>query len=166
MVARHKNLRLVKIISGGQTGADRGGLDAAIQLGLAHGGWCPRGRGAEDGRVPAIYDLRETPSANYPQRNEWNVRDSDATIIFIHLYETPGSRLTGQIARKLERPYFQIQLDDLGLAAGLLEAWLDFRKPSVLNVAGTRESKAPGIQKVVRDLLIRVIRGPKGHAPV
>jgi hypothetical protein len=69
----------VKVISGGQTGADRAGLDFAMAQGIAHGGWCPRGRLAEDGTIPARYQLEETPEADYAQRTEWNVRDADGT---------------------------------------------------------------------------------------
>lgn len=71
-----------RIISGGQTGADRAGLDVAIRHGIPHGGWCPKGRRAETGRVPAKYRLKETPRPTYIQRTEWNVRDSDGTAIF------------------------------------------------------------------------------------
>ena len=71
-----------KIISGGQTGADCAALDFAIEHGIPHGGWCPGGRLAEDGPIDARYQLKETPSANYTQRTEWNVRDSDGTVVF------------------------------------------------------------------------------------
>ena len=73
---------LLKIVSGGQTGADRAGLDWAISMGIPHGGWCPRGRKAEDGVIPARYQLTETKSADYLTRTRWNVRDSNATVIF------------------------------------------------------------------------------------
>ncbi len=72
----------VKIVSGGQTGADRAALDFAIDHGIPHGGWCPRGRKCEDGTIADCYKLNETPSAEYPQRTEWNVRDSDGTVVF------------------------------------------------------------------------------------
>jgi predicted Rossmann-fold nucleotide-binding protein len=76
-------LKLTSIISGGQTGADRGGLDAAIQLGIAFGGACPEGRRAEDGPIPAKYDtLTALPGSSYEPRTRKNVRDADATIIF------------------------------------------------------------------------------------
>ena len=70
----------MKIISGGQTGVDRGALDAAIELEIPHGGWCPQGRTAEDGRISDRYELRETDSPDYPVRTERNVLDSDATL--------------------------------------------------------------------------------------
>ncbi len=76
------SLLLNKIVSGGQTGADRAALDWAIEHKADHAGWCPKGRKAEDGSIPDHYQLNATPTANYLQRTEWNVRDSDATAIF------------------------------------------------------------------------------------
>ena len=73
-----------KIVSGGQTGVDRGALNAAIALGIEHGGWCPAGRVSEDGTIPSRYEMTETDSADYPTRTQQNVIDSDATLI---LYE-------------------------------------------------------------------------------
>ena len=91
------------IVSGAQTGADRAGLDWAISRSLPHGGWCPKGRRSEDGLIPAEYELQETPSAKYQQRTEWNVRDSDATVIFtLTDVLDGGSKLTAQIARSIE----------------------------------------------------------------
>ena len=95
---------IAKLVSGGQTGADRAGLDAAIELGLSYGGWCPNGRRAEDGTIPARYALAETPSANCLQRTEWNVRDSDGTVVFtLGEAATGGSRKTVEIARRPRR---------------------------------------------------------------
>src|SRR5438105_2044217 len=89
----------MKIISGGQTGADRAALDFAIARGIAHGGWCPRGRLAEDGRIEERYQLMETPSKDPIQRTEWNARDSDATLVFsIARQLTGGSRKTVELA--------------------------------------------------------------------
>lgn len=97
--------RTITIISGGQTGADRAALDFAIKHGFAHGGWCPRGRQAEDGSLPDRYDLRETPSRKYAQRTEWNVRDSDATAVFsIAADPHGGTRLTLVLAERLDKP--------------------------------------------------------------
>ena len=73
---------LTKLLSGAQTGADRAALDWAIFRDIPHGGWCPKGRKAEDGKIPPQYQLTETPLASYLQRTEWNVRDSDGTVIF------------------------------------------------------------------------------------
>jgi hypothetical protein len=75
--------RLVqKIVSGGQTGADRAALEWAVEHNIPYGGWCPKGRLAEDGPIDLRYQLQETPSSSYPQRTEWNARDSDGTVTF------------------------------------------------------------------------------------
>jgi hypothetical protein len=90
-----ENLKAIKITSGGQTGADRAGLDWAIKNGIDHGGWCPKGRKAEDGTIQGQYQLQEASSGNYLQRTEWNVRDSDGTVIF-----SIGEELTGDPERR------------------------------------------------------------------
>src|SRR3989442_2721366 len=84
----------VEIVSGGQTGVDRAALDTALALGLPCGGWCPRGRRAEDGPLPTRYPLRETPSSSYPERTVWNVRDSDGTLILHRGRLSGGTALT------------------------------------------------------------------------
>src|SRR6478672_11962562 len=102
----------ITIISGGQTGADRAALDFAIANGISHGGWCPRQRRAEDGVIPAQYSLRETPSTHYSQRTEWNVRDSDATVVFsIKPQLTGGTRLTLELANRLGKPVLLLNRD-------------------------------------------------------
>lgn len=134
----------VKIVSGGQTGVDRAALDVALELGLEAGGWCPRARRAEDGRIAVRYPLRETPSGVYSQRTEWNVRDSDATLILHRGAMSGGTRLTAEIAARLERPLLALDLarepDPEGARAWLLEYQV-----RVLNVAGPREEGAPGV---------------------
>ena len=95
----------MKIISGGQTGVDRGALDAAISLGIPHGGWCPRGRLAEDGRIPDRYQLRETDSPDYPSRTEQNVLDSDATLILYRGRIAGGTEFTLRLAQQHGRPH-------------------------------------------------------------
>jgi hypothetical protein len=100
---------LQKIISGGQTGADRAALDFAIEYNIPHGGWCPRGRKAEDGPLTAKYLLAETPSSSYPQRTEWNVRDSDGSVIFsIASVLTGGSKKTIDFAIKHKKPWLHL----------------------------------------------------------
>jgi hypothetical protein len=96
----------VEIISGGQTGADRAALDWAIKHGIPHGGWCPKGRRSEDGPIDAKYQLQETPSNNYAQRTEWNVKDSDGTVIFSVRKRLSGnSSETLEFAIKHRKPY-------------------------------------------------------------
>jgi hypothetical protein len=103
-VLQHSSRRIT-IVSGGQTGADRAALDWVLARGIECGGWCPKGRKAEDGPIDANYPLKETPSASYLQRTEWNVRDSDATVLFsIDAKLTGGSLKTMEFARKRKKP--------------------------------------------------------------
>jgi hypothetical protein len=98
-----------KIVSGGQTGADRAALDWALAHGVEGGGWCPKGRKAEDGPIDPKYPLKETPSSAYLQRTEWNVRDSDATVLFsIDPTLTGGSKKTVEFARKHNKPWLHL----------------------------------------------------------
>jgi hypothetical protein len=144
-----------RIVSGGQTGADCGGLDAAIALGIEHGGWCPYGRRAESGRIPDRYKLRETDSVAYSHRTLLNVRDSDASVIFTIGALTPGSMLTHRHARQLTRPFLHVDLSDWFRAEpAAFAAWCAEHKVATLNVAGSRESTASGIQASVRDYLV------------
>jgi len=140
-----------KIISGGQTGADRAGLDWAIAHGVAHGGWVPRGRRAEDGAIPARYALTETPTAGYPQRTRWNVQGSDVTVIFTLADAlSGGSLLTANCAAKLGKPYFHVSS---GVHPKHLVRFLETHWVRTLNVAGNRESSAPGIYARVTEVL-------------
>ena len=146
-----------EIVSGGQTGADRAGLDWAIGRGIPHGGWCPEGRLAEDGPIPGRYQLRETPGGEYALRTEWNVRDSDATVIFsLDLALTGGSALTWELAgqnRKLRLHLARANYSDVDEAGGHLREFVDANFVEVLNVAGSRNSTEPGIGEFVRGVL-------------
>lgn len=150
----------LRIVSGGQTGADRGGLDAAIALGLAHGGWCPRGKRAEDGEIPSHYELRETRSSDYRERTELNVKEADGTVLFSKEPLADGSALTANLARQYCKPLLHIDLEavEKNEAEERLTAWLLDCRIAVLNVAGSRESKSPGIQYVVMMIVSRAIR--------
>ncbi len=133
-----------KIISGGQTGVDRGALDAAVALGIAHGGWCPRGRLAEDGPIPGRYELHETDSPDYPVRTERNVLDSDATLILCRGQVSGGTELTLRLAERHRRPCLVVDLDR-PLDVDPVRRWLVSHQVQVLNLAGPRESQSPGI---------------------
>ena len=144
------------IVSGGQTGADRASLDFAMRAGLPHDGWCPRGRLAEDGRLDPRYELRETPSASYAERTEWNVRDSDATAIFTLKRElTGGTKLTAEFAAASGKPLVHLSADDLGPleAAVKLKQFLAEHGVARLNIAGPRASQEPGIGDYVDAVL-------------
>lgn len=142
------------IVSGGQSGADRGGLDAAIALGIPHGGYCPKGRRAEDGKIPSCYQLVETSSRGYPERTLKNVVQSDATVIF-QIMPSAGCNLTRRYCEQTNRAFLVLDHRDQEAAAARLLSWLDERPVRTLNVAGHRESSVPGIQSGVKDTLVR-----------
>jgi hypothetical protein len=149
------------IISGGQTGADRAALDWAMANDIAHGGWCPQGRLAEDGMIGARYDLRETPKADYLQRTEWNVRDSDATVIISLAPQlTGGSLATAKLASGLGKPCLHLSgLQDAPDNVRQLAVFLHRHEVRVLNVAGPRASGEPDvgafIQSIFSELLVK-----------
>ena len=149
-------MSVTKIVSGGQTGADRAALDVAMGLGLEVGGWVPKGRLAEDGPIPGHYpDLVETDSTDPAVRTAWNVRDSDATLIVSHGRLSGGSRLTLEEATRRGRPVLHLDLHELDAASATarLRAWLAGGNPRVLNVAGPRASHDPTIDAAVASLL-------------
>jgi hypothetical protein len=148
-------MRPHQVISGGQTGVDRAALDAAMECGIPVGGWCPKGRKAEDGFVPRRYPLKETPSGSYVQRTTWNARDSDATVVLVLGELEGGSLFTTQVAAKLGKPCLVADLE-LYKAAEIVADFLDAQRVRILNVAGPRESKQPGIHGRALRVLLEV----------
>ncbi len=151
----------MKIISGGQTGADRAGLDAAIACGVEYGGAVPLGRLAEDGPLDGKYrgmDELETP--HYPTRTEKNVLDGDATLAFTMEGMGEGTAYTIELTRRYGKPCLHLDLEKYGEseAVGLIRGWLEEVKPEVLNVAGSRESTSPGIYKRALKILTTVFK--------
>jgi len=146
---------LKKIISGGQTGADRAALDVAIKLKIPHGGWIPKGRIAEDGPLPDRYELKEMPTESYPARTEQNVIDSDGTLIISHGPLTGGSAYTRKMAMKHNKPWFHTDLNKLPTfyAAMKIDDWISANGIQTLNVAGPRASKDPIIYGLVTVIL-------------
>lgn len=139
---------LSKIISGGQTGVDRGALRAAMSLGVAHGGWCPKGRRAEDGVIDSVFQLRETTTREYAERTELNVMDSDGTLILYRTEITGGTKLTRRLARKCRKPLLELKLPiETDVAYEAIQSWLQTNEIQTLNIAGPRESSEPGIEK-------------------
>ena len=130
------------LVSGGQTGVDRAALDVAMERGMTVGGWCPAGRQAEDGPIDPHYPLRETPSADPAQRTEWNVRDSDGTLLLVTGAQSGGTALTRDLALRMGRPVFDARLD-APAGSGAFRGWLSIHKIRTLNVAGPRESESP-----------------------
>lgn len=145
---------IVKVISGGQSGVDRAALDVALELGITCGGWCPRGRRAEDGVIPARYPLIETTSPSYPERTGRNVESSDATLVIVRGRPRRGSgtALTVGLTRRHGKPWLIVDPDGVGEVDAVL-AWLAANRVRTLNVAGPRESESPGIHDVAAELL-------------
>jgi len=150
---------LKKIVSGGQTGADRAALDAAIQFAIPHGGWVPLGRKTEDGRVPDTYHMQETTSISYAERTEMNVVDSDGTLILSHGELKDGSALTQRVAHKHRKPCLHVDLAEMdqSTAVEVVTSWIDARGIQTLNVAGPRASKDPRICDDTKALLKEII---------
>jgi hypothetical protein len=148
-----------KVVSGGQTGADQGALDAALELGHPCGGWCPKGRKSEDVPIPDRYPLLEHSSGQYQDRTEANVRDSDGTLIFTYGRPTGGTRLTLELARKLDKPYlvFDLDFDPVNVDPEKVWNWGWEHEVFILNVAGPRESKQPGTQILVKAIVGRIL---------
>lgn len=147
-----------RVISGGQTGVDRGALDAAGDLGIAHGGSCPRDRRAEDGRVPDRYDLVELATTSYPERTRRNVADADATLILTpERRPSGGTKLTAEIAHSSGKPWLAADPTRPEHVRRVVE-WLASTMPATLNVAGPRESRFPGIAQRTREFM-RIVLG-------
>lgn len=155
-------MQVTRLVSGGQTGADRAALDVAVALGVPYGGWCPAGGWAEDLDAPpgllARYPLlRETPDGSPSTRTRWNVRDSDATLVMLRdapLRSSPGTRLTVEVAEELGRPSLVVRADDV---AAVREWLASLDGPVALNVAGPRESDQPGLYAAVYRTLRTVL---------
>ncbi len=148
------------IVSGGQTGVDRAALDVAIELGIPHGGWCPKGRLAEDGRIPDEYHLRETESREYPVRTEMNVKDSDGTLILRKGPADRGTALTQRLANQHEKPVYVVDLArNERTAVQKVRAWIQDSEIRKLNVAGPRESSKEGSHVAARAFLLALLVG-------
>ena len=140
------------VVSGGQTGVDRAALDWALHNKISCGGWCPKGRTAEDGLIADRYPLRETWSPEYDVRTEYNVRDSSGTMIIYRTMMSPGTRLTRNFCIYYQKPFLEIDLaqdqepEDMAM-------WIQDQDIETLNIAGPRESQSPGIYIATMELL-------------
>ncbi len=151
-----KKLSIKRIVSGGQTGADRGAFDFALANGLDFGGFVPRGRRAEDGGIPEKYtNLVETKTQNYSKRTRLNIINSDTTIIFSHGNLRGGSLLTKQLADELQKPVLHINFLKLSEEKAIrkVENFLLANGCEILNIAGPRASGDQQIYNKTREFL-------------
>jgi hypothetical protein len=155
---------ITTIVSGGQTGVDRAALDVALELGIACGGWCPKGRRAEDGPIPARYPLTENASAAYDGRTERNILESDGTLVLRGQQASPGTELTIELAARHGKPSLVVDLFQQPDPAGVWR-WVKENNIHVLNVAGPRESQAPGIHDRVCTFLREILTYNPKDAP-
>lgn len=148
-----------KIMSGGQTGADRAALDVALHCGIEHGGSIPKGKRAENGVVHPIYQLDELSTTSYPKRTEKNIMDSDGTLILSHGRLTGGSALTRRLAEQHKKPVLHVDLSKFSRfdAVSMVKKWIERNNVEVLNVAGSRGSKDPLIYRETVELLCGVL---------
>ena len=153
-----------KIISGGQTGADIAALDSAIKRGIPHGGWIPKGRKTEAGALPKKYKLKETLSPEYRQRTKKNVKNSDATLILTDRSLSGGTKLTYDLAKKLNKPVWVCFLGKNESVKKVIK-WLDDNDIEVLNIAGPRASHSPRIYKKAANFLSRLFPGQNNACP-
>ena len=150
---------ITKIISGGQTGADRGGLLAAKNLGVATGGWMPKGFKAHDGNHPDFathFNIIEHSSPSYPPRTALNVKESDGTIRFASDFESPGELLTLKMINQYKKPNISINIEDNNITPENVKQWIHENNISILNIAGNSERTSPGIQDYVILFLTQV----------
>ncbi len=149
---------LLRLVSGGQTGADRAALDAALAAEFPCGGWCPSRRQAEDGPIPAHYPLQEL-NGGYSVRTLANVKHSDATLIVYRDSISGGTASTLRFCKQQQRPYLLIDSAQLDIqqAVAMIEQFIAQHQVETLNVAGPRASGCPSIYAVTREVLDRVI---------
>lgn len=160
---------LEKVISGGQTGADRGALVAAKAAGLQTGGWMPLGFTAKDGSHPefaAQYGIKEHHSPNYPPRTRNNIKESDGTIRFASNWNHPGEKVTLRYLKELHKPHIDVDINSPNAwTPDDIVTWLKLKKIKILNVAGNSEITSPGIQTFVASFMMQVFDKLLGEKP-
>ncbi len=150
-------IQIKKIVSGGQTGVDRAALDIARYLKIPYGGWCPKNRWAEDGPISADYsNLIETSLSAPEQRTEWNVRDSDGTLVIVVDPPIGSTQYTIEMAQKYNKPYYVRKVSE-SVEMSDINEWIKNTNIHILNVAGPRESQGIGIYEKAYNLLRKLL---------
>ena len=152
-------MTVTKIISGGQTGVDRAGLDAALALNIDHGGYVPEGRKAEDGTVPLMYQMEELTRGGYPARTKKNIEASDGTLVFCQGQPKTGTKLTVDHAEKIGKPCLVLDVDAVSKSTAIvmIREWIAREGIKMLNVAGPRLSSAPIVATMAKRILIEAL---------
>ena len=151
---------LRKVVSSAQPGAERAALDAALDLGFEAGGWVPKGRRADDGAVPERYRVTETPGRDYDQAAEWNIRDTDATLVLTTGRPGSGTVAAVALAHKMEKPVLVADMLQPRNLGGIL-FWLEYGNAKSLNVVGPKESEVPGIRAMAMEFLKGLLMATK-----
>ena len=146
---------LEKVLSGGQTGVDRAALDVAIEMGVAHGGWCPAGRDADDGVIPDKYQLTETAEQDHTVRTENNVKDADGTLMIYRGELHGGTAYAIEMAKHLNKPVLALNLDQ-DIDVEEVFDWVQSNNIRIINIGGQRETKNPGIYFQSRKILSKL----------
>jgi hypothetical protein len=156
----------MKIISGGQTGADRGALDAALAAGVECGGWCPDGRLAEDGRIRDVYPLHDLPGGDYAARTARNVQDSDGTLVITFGAPAGGTRATMDCCAEYRKPHLVIDASSCSTsdAAALAREFVTQHRIGTLNVAGPRASEAADAYEFTRRVVELLLKRARAAA--
>lgn len=141
-----------QIITGGQTGVDRAAMDFALEHDIPLGGWCPKGRTAEDGVLDPKYPLRETPSEQYVQRTQWNIRDSDGVLILARGKIYGGTAVGVSQAQLLHKPVLIVDVTQPPDVSAVRQ-WIHAHGISRLGVGGPRESHSLGIYQATKEFL-------------
>jgi hypothetical protein len=157
----------MKVVSGGQTGVDRAALDAAIKMSVPHGGWCPKGRLAEDGCIDKCYRLKSTAGSDYETRTEKNVVDSDGTLVICRYKPNGGTLLTILFCAKHGKPVFHVTPKNIKAATQVKKilAWIDKNGIKTLNVAGPRASKDKEIYDITFKLMVKLLEKLETRLP-
>jgi len=155
---------IYKIVSGGQTGVDRAALDVALLQGISCGGWCPKGRLAEDGAIDPKYPLLETPSASVSQRTEWNVRDSEATLILVWGVPTGGTLKAAAAASRFKKSFLIVDMEKEPNVEAI-QTWIEKTRAHVLNVAGPRSSEVATAYDQAKTFLMALFATPDENEP-
>lgn len=152
---------VVKVISGGQTGADIAGVEAAMMLGVGTGGAMPRGYKTLDGNRPRynmIYNMYDTASSAYPPRTYENVKNSNGTIRFYTKSDSPGELLTLKALAQYKKPYIDVDFASINpTTVKDVKQWIIKNKIKILNVAGNSEQTSRGIENATFRFMVAVL---------